>query len=170
MDILSTSMNKPQMDEPSKAPAVHVAQYLREEFSLQRNMMINSEKKQMDHMTVQQRHHVYMVKCVDGSLYTGYAKNVEQRVATHNAGKGGRYTRSHLPVTLLATWSFNSKGEALRAEYAIKRLPREQKWRLIAMPSLLKDLGSESSTPSHLDDGEACGNVGCEEDEQRFHQ
>ena len=99
------------------------------------------EKEQMDSMTIQERHSVYIVRCVDGSLYTGYAKNVEQRVATHNAGKGGRYTRSHLPVTLLATWSFNSKGEALRAEHAIKRLPREQKWRLIAMPSLLKDLG-----------------------------
>jgi len=128
------------------------------------------EKVQMDSMTIQERHHVYIVRCVDGSLYTGYAKNVEQRVTMHNAGKGGRYTRSHLPVMLLATWSFNNKSEALRAEYAIKRLPREQKWRLIAMPSLLKDLGSESSTSSHLDDGEACGNVGCEEDELRFHQ
>src|SRR5438874_141887 len=106
VDILSTSMNKPQMDEPSKAPAVCVARYLREERFLQRKMMINSDKERMDHMTVQQRHYVYIVKCVDGSLYTGYAKNVEQRVATHNAGKGGRYTRSHLPVTLLATWSF----------------------------------------------------------------
>ena len=91
----------------------------------------------MDHMTGQEKHHVYIVRCVDGSLYTGYATNVEQRVAKHNAGKGGRYTRSHLPVTLLASWSFKSKGEALRAEYAIKRLPREQKWRFIATPSRL---------------------------------
>jgi putative endonuclease len=141
VDILSTFMNMPQMDESSKASTACLVRYLREKLFLQRKMMINSEKVRMDYMTVQQRHHVYMVKCVDGSLYTGYAKNVEQRVAMHNAGKGGRYTRSHLPVTLLATWSFNSKGEALRVEYAIKRLPREQKWRLIAMPSLLKDLG-----------------------------
>ena len=104
--------------------------------------MIKSEKEQMDHVTIQERHHVYIVKCVDGSLYTGYAKNVEQRVVRHNAGKGGRYTRSHLPVTLLATWSFNSKGEALRAEHAIKRLPREQKWRLIAMPFSLERSGT----------------------------
>ncbi len=132
--------------------------------------MIKSDKEQMDHMTVQESHFVYIVKCSDGSLYTGYAKNVEQRVSKHNAGKGGRYTRSHLPVTLLATWSFNNKGEALRAEYAIKRLPREQKWRLIVMPSLLKDLEQESPTSSHLDGGETCGDVGREEDEQRFHQ
>ncbi len=91
-------------------------------------------------MTIQKRYSVYIVRCVDGSLYTGYTNNVEQRVATHNAGKGGRYTRSHLPVTLLASWSFKSKNEALRAEHTIKRLPREQKWRLIATPSLLKDL------------------------------
>jgi len=106
--------------------------------------MTNPDKEQMDHKAVQERHSVYIVRCADGSLYTGYTNNVEQRVATHNEGKGGRYTRSHLPVTLLATWSFNSKGEALRAEHAIKRLPREQKWRLIEMPSLLKDQGQES--------------------------
>jgi putative endonuclease len=99
-------------------------------------MVIKPDKELMDHITVQDGYHVYMVRCVDGSLYTGYAKNVEQRVATHNAGKGGRYTRSHLPVILLASWSFNSKGEALRAEHHIKRLPRERKWQLIAMPSL----------------------------------
>lgn len=95
-------------------------------------------------MTIQKRHSVYIVRCVDGSLYTGYTNNVEQRVATHNAGKGGRYTRSHLPVTLMVSWSFKSKNEALRAEHTIKRLPREQKWQLIATPSLLKDLGQES--------------------------
>jgi putative endonuclease len=94
-------------------------------------MMIKPDKEQIDQMTVQKSHYVYIVRCVDGSLYTGYAKNVQQRVATHNAGKGSKYTRSHLPVTLLAIWSFNSKGEALRAEYKIKQLPREQKWRLI---------------------------------------
>src|SRR2546430_16763991 len=122
--------------------------------------MINPDKEQMVNTTVQERHSVYIVRCVNDSLYTGYAKDVEQRVARHNAGKGGRYTRSHLPVTLLASWSFKSKGEALRAEHQIKQLPREQKWRLIAMPSLLNDHRQESSTPSHLDNGEACGNIG----------
>ncbi|MBO0781039.1 MAG: hypothetical protein J2P37_19645, partial [Ktedonobacteraceae bacterium] len=55
----------------------------------------------------------------------------DKRIATHNAGKGAKYTRSRLPVTLLASWSFLSRGDALRAEYAIKRLSRAQKKRLI---------------------------------------
>ena len=137
------------MDNPQKFLQCAARWLIEEEHFSQRKMMITSDKEQMDHMTVQERHHVYIVKCADGSLYTGYAKNVKQRVARHNAGKGGRYTRSHLPVTLLASWSFNSQGEALRAEYAIKRLPREQKWRLIVAPSLLKDVGEKSSTSSY---------------------
>ena len=42
-------------------------------------------------------HYVYIVRCANGSLYTGYSKNVEQRIAAHNAGKGGRYTRATAP-------------------------------------------------------------------------
>ena len=73
-------------------------------------------------------HYVYMVgACANGTLYTGYTINVERRIALHNAGKGARYTRSHRPVTLVATWTFNTKGEALRAERELKHLPREQK-------------------------------------------
>ncbi len=79
----------------------------------------------------QQIHCVYIVRCSDDSLYTGYSTDVEKRVATHNAGKGARYTRAHLPVTLCAVWSFQSKGDALRAEQAIKRLPRAKKVQLI---------------------------------------
>ncbi len=60
-------------------------------------------------------HHVYLARCGDGSLYTGYAVDVGRRIAAHNAGMGGRYTRSHRPVTLIATWGFATKGEALRA-------------------------------------------------------
>src|SRR5690348_14661150 len=84
-----------------------------------------------DASTQQQTHAVYIVQCADGSLYTGYSTNVGRRVALHNAGKGARYTRSHRPVTLLASWSFLTKGDALRAERSIKQLPRVQKLRLI---------------------------------------
>jgi putative endonuclease len=72
-------------------------------------------------------HYVYIVQCSNGSLYTGYSKNVEQRIAAHNAGKGGRYTRANRPVELLAYCQFASKSEALRTEYAIKQLPRHKK-------------------------------------------
>jgi putative endonuclease len=89
--------------------------------------MNKSQEESMDHP---QTHVVYMVSCADGTLYTGYTTNVERRIALHNAGKGGRYTRSHRPVSLVATWTFNSKGEALCAERELKRLPRKQKLRL----------------------------------------
>jgi putative endonuclease len=83
-----------------------------------------------------------MVCCVNGTLYTGYTINVERRIALHNAGKGGRYTRSHRPVSLMATWTFNSKGEALRAERELKRLPREQKLRVAEQMRALEGEGS----------------------------
>ena len=77
-------------------------------------------------------HCVYIARFANGSLYTGYSKNVEQRIATHNAGKGGRYTRANRPVELLVCWSFQSKTEALQTEYAIKQLPRQTKLALAA--------------------------------------
>ncbi len=77
------------------------------------------------------KHCVYMVRCRDGTLYTGYTNNIPRRIAAHNAGKGGHYTRAHRPVTLIATWAFTTKGEALRAEWQIKHLSRAQKLRLV---------------------------------------
>jgi putative endonuclease len=77
-------------------------------------------------------HYVYIARCANGSLYTGYSKNVEQRIAAHNAGKGGRYTRANRPVELLVCWPFQSKTEALKTEYAIKQLPRPKKLALAA--------------------------------------
>ncbi len=92
----------------------------------------------MDQVPYPQAHYVYMVCCANGTLYTGYTINVERRIALHNAGKGGRYTRSHRPVSLVATWTFNSKGEALRAERELKRLPHEQKLRLAEQAAFLE--------------------------------
>ena len=96
----------------------------------------------MKHAPHAQAHYVYMVCCANGSLYTGYTINVERRIALHNAGKGGRYTRSHRPVSLVATWTFNSKGEALRAERELKHLPREQKLRVAEQMRALEGEGS----------------------------
>lgn len=75
--------------------------------------------------------YVYMVRCADGTLYTGYTTNVNRRVGIHNKGKGARYTRSRLPVELLYQETFATKPEALRREYEVKQLTREQKERLI---------------------------------------
>ena len=76
--------------------------------------------------------YVYIVRCGDGSLYTGTTHSLSQRVAAHNAGRGGRYTRAHLPVTLEAAWRVESKAAALTMEAAIKRLGRPTKLRLIS--------------------------------------
>jgi len=72
-------------------------------------------------------HYVYIVRCANGSLYTGYARDVAQRIAAHNAGKGGRYTRAHRPVALVVYWRFSTKRAALQEEYRIKQLSRKQK-------------------------------------------
>lgn len=74
---------------------------------------------------------VYIVECSDGTLYTGTAKNVTSRVATHNAGKGAKYTRTRLPVALRACWQYATRGEALKREYQIKQLSRSAKLQLI---------------------------------------
>lgn len=80
----------------------------------------------------QNEHHVYIIKCDDGSLYTGYTKgSIENRVAKHNSGDGAKYTRGRTPVTLIYTESFESKSSAMSREYEIKQLTRRQKESLV---------------------------------------
>jgi predicted GIY-YIG superfamily endonuclease len=74
---------------------------------------------------------VYVVHCADGSLYTGIAKDVHARLAKHNSGGGGAYTRTHRPVTLLYQERGLSRAAALRREAAIKRLSRPRKEQLV---------------------------------------
>lgn len=76
-------------------------------------------------------HNVYVVECSDGSLYTGYTTDVERRLAEHNAGDGAKYTRGRTPVELCHVETFDSKGDALSREHAIKRLSRCEKDTLI---------------------------------------
>jgi putative endonuclease len=74
---------------------------------------------------------VYILRCRDGSLYTGIAKDVAARLRQHDAGRASRYTRSRLPVALAWSKGMASRGEALREEHRIKRLSRAEKLRLI---------------------------------------
>lgn len=74
---------------------------------------------------------VYILECADGTLYTGICKNVLDRVAVHNAGKGAKYTRARLPVTLKYVESAMGRSDASKREYALKRLTRQQKIALI---------------------------------------
>lgn len=76
--------------------------------------------------------YVYMLRCADGTLYTGYTDDPERRARVHNAGKGAKYTRSRLPVELVYRETLEDKSAALRREREIKRLTREQKLALIA--------------------------------------
>ncbi len=92
----------------------------------------------MGHLHLPEQHHLYLACCANGTLYVGCTKDVERRIAAHNAGRGGGYTRSNRPLSLIATWSFNSKGEALRAEREMKRLPRERKLAMVQAASSLK--------------------------------
>ena len=80
---------------------------------------------------------VYIVRCADGTLYTGYTQDPQARVKRHNEGKGARYTRSRVPVRLVYAEVCGSKGEALSREYAIKQLTREEKKRLIKVSKRL---------------------------------
>lgn len=77
------------------------------------------------------KHYLYVLECADGTLYTGYAVDVEQRIATHNDGRGAKYTRSRLPVKLVASAEFATKSEAMSAEYRFKQLTRGEKLKLL---------------------------------------
>ena len=84
--------------------------------------------------------YTYILRCGDGSLYTGWTNHLTKRVADHNAGRGAKYTKAHLPVELAYYETFESKEEAMKRECAIKKLSRPQKERLIESDmNLLKE-------------------------------
>lgn len=74
---------------------------------------------------------VYIVRCRDGSLYTGIAIDVEKRVAKHNAGTGAKYTRSRRPVVLVWREQVESESSARVREIQLKRLSKSQKEKLL---------------------------------------
>lgn len=75
--------------------------------------------------------YTYILECADGTLYTGWTTNLEQRLICHNAGKASRCTRSRLPVKLVYYEEYVNKVDAQRREAAIKRLSRSEKLKLI---------------------------------------
>ncbi|MDT4037457.1 GIY-YIG nuclease family protein [Staphylococcus hominis] len=76
-------------------------------------------------------HFVYIVRCSDNSLYTGYTNNIEVRINKHNAGKGAKYTKTRRPVVLVYQEMYETKSEALHREYEIKTFTRQRKLKLI---------------------------------------
>ncbi|MBQ3559955.1 MAG: GIY-YIG nuclease family protein [Agathobacter sp.] len=75
--------------------------------------------------------YTYIVRCKDDTLYCGWTNHLEKRMASHNAGTGAKYTRSRYPVELVYYEVFETKEEAMRREYAIKQLSRQEKLALI---------------------------------------
>lgn len=74
---------------------------------------------------------VYMLRCADGSLYTGWTNDLQRRFAAHSSGKGGKYTRTRLPVELVYTEECETKQQAMSREWQIKQLSREDKLKLV---------------------------------------
>ena len=75
---------------------------------------------------------MYIVRCADGTLYTGYARDPEKRAKTHNTGRGAKYTATRRPVSLVYAEPCESRGDALKREYQLKCLSRPEKEKLIA--------------------------------------
>ncbi|MFC0190356.1 GIY-YIG nuclease family protein [Fictibacillus aquaticus] len=77
------------------------------------------------------QHAVYILECADGTYYTGYTNELERRLQMHESGKGAKYTRGRGPLKLLFHAEFQTKQEAMQAEYAIKQMSRKNKEKLI---------------------------------------
>jgi putative endonuclease len=76
-------------------------------------------------------HFVYIVRCADGTLYTGYARDPRARERVHNSGRGAKYTAGRRPVRLVYQEAFRTLGKALSREFVVKQLTRAQKEALI---------------------------------------
>jgi putative endonuclease len=76
-------------------------------------------------------YYCYILTCNDNTLYCGYTNNIENRIKVHNSGKGAKYTKYRLPVKLIYYESFNTKSEAMKREFVIKKLNKKQKIKLI---------------------------------------
>ena len=75
--------------------------------------------------------YTYILSCSDGTLYTGWTNDLEKRLKAHNKGKGAKYTKTRRPVSLVYHEEFDTKEEAMKREYAIKKLSRTKKLELI---------------------------------------
>ncbi len=75
--------------------------------------------------------YTYILECSDKTLYTGWTNNIEKRLKTHLAGKGAKYTRCRLPVKIVYLEEFETKEEAMKREYEIKKFSRDKKLSLI---------------------------------------
>ena len=87
--------------------------------------------------------YTYILECADGTYYCGWTNDIDKRLRTHNAGKGGKYTRVRLPVRLVHLETFPTKEEAMAREWQIKQLKREQKEEIIRGGNRNSDYSSQ---------------------------
>ncbi len=80
---------------------------------------------------MEKKNYTYILKCADGTLYCGWTNDIEKRLKSHNDGKGAKYTRSRLPVSLVYFQEFETPKEAQKREYRIKQMTRQEKLKLI---------------------------------------
>ncbi|MCY6484140.1 GIY-YIG nuclease family protein [Clostridium aestuarii] len=80
--------------------------------------------------------YIYIVECNDGTLYTGWTTNIQRRINQHNEGKGAKYTRARRPVVLKYFEEFETKQEAMKREYKIKKMSRKDKIKLFTEKKL----------------------------------
>lgn len=80
---------------------------------------------------MEKKNYVYILRCADDTLYCGWTNDLDKRIKTHNEGKGAKYTRVRLPVTLVYFEEFDTPIEAQKREYRIKQMTRQAKLRLI---------------------------------------
>ena len=80
---------------------------------------------------MEKKNYTYILKCADGTLYCGWTNDLEKRLKSHNDGKGAKYTRSRLPVSLVYFQEFDTAQEAQKREYRIKQMTRQEKLKLI---------------------------------------
>ena len=92
----------------------------------------NSSKSEKAENSSGKKNYTYILRCGDGSLYTGWTTDIDKRLEEHRSGKGARYTRGRGPLTLVHLEVFDTKSEAMKREASIKRLSRAQKEELIA--------------------------------------
>jgi putative endonuclease len=101
--------------------------------------------------------YLYLIRCGDGSIYTGVATDVSRRLAEHRGGKGARYLRGRGPLLLARKVRVGAKSDAFKMEWRVKRLSRGKKEKLIARKIKLKDLVSEFPSVSKKGKGKSEG-------------
>ena len=97
-------------------------------------------------------YYIYVLRCIDETLYTGIASDVKRRFSEHclDKNKGAKYTKSHRPKRMEAIWSVDTRSQALRIESYIKKKTRADKLKLIAEPEILNETFPKSDTDSEI--------------------